>query len=113
MSWWPLLLPGETSPRPRFSLGTDANAWVMYALGISLCILLSHVLIPSCGNFTHLWDGNQWLQVLLWGTGRTSSAADAVVPSLLWQCSSSGSAGSRQLSEISGRIKKEQDVFPI
>lgn len=92
---------------------TDANAWVMYALGVTLCILLCHVHIPSFMIFTHLLDGNQWPQLLLWGMGLTSSAVDAAVPSLLWQCSSSGSAGSRQLSEISGKIKKEQDTFPI
>lgn len=78
----------------------------MYFVIISCQHPLSCEVYPSLG-----WE--PVAAVIIWGMGLTGNAADAVVPSLLWQCSSSSSAGSRQLSEIHGKIKKEQDVFPI
>lgn len=85
----------------------------MYAFGVSPYISFSYVCIPSLVNFTHLLGWEPVAAVTALWHGSNEQRAVAAVPGLLWQCSSSGSAGSRQLSEIHGKIKKEQDISPL
>lgn len=80
----------------------------MYAFRVSF----SYVHIPSLVNFTHLLGWEPVAAVPALWRGSNEQRAAAAVSGLLWQCSS-GSAGSRQLSEIHGKIKKEQGIFPL